>query len=63
MNEFTDILPMSSWLPVESVPFVIAGPCSAESEEQVLALFNNFERKKKTTEYLRMAPIRDYFGN
>jgi NAD+ synthase len=34
-----------------------------ESEEQVLALFNNFERKKRTTEYLRMAPIRDYFGN
>ena len=33
-----------------------------ESEEQVKALFRNFERKKKTTEYLRMAPIRDYFG-
>jgi NAD+ synthase len=32
-----------------------------ESEEQVLALFNNFERKKRTTEYLRMAPIRDYY--
>jgi NAD+ synthase len=33
-----------------------------ESEEQVKALFNNFERKKRTTEYLRMAPIRNYFG-
>jgi NAD+ synthase len=33
-----------------------------ESEEKVLALFNNFERKKRTTEYLRMAPIRDYYG-
>lgn len=32
-----------------------------ESEEQVLALFNNFDRKKRTTEYLRMAPIRDYY--
>ena len=32
-----------------------------ESEEQVRDLFNNFERKKRTTEYLRMAPIRDYF--
>jgi NAD+ synthase len=34
-----------------------------ESEEQVKALFSNFERKKKTTEYLRMAPIRDYYGS
>ena len=30
-----------------------------ESEEQVKALFRNFERKRKTTEYLRMAPVRD----
>jgi chorismate mutase len=37
MNVFPDILPMSSWLPVVSPPFVIAGPCSAESEEQVLS--------------------------
>jgi NAD+ synthase len=33
-----------------------------EPEEQVKALFRNFERKKKTTEYLRMEPVRDYFG-
>ncbi|MBK7712992.1 MAG: NAD(+) synthase [Bacteroidales bacterium] len=33
-----------------------------ESKEQVSALFANFERKKKTTEYLRMAPVRDYYG-
>jgi NAD+ synthase len=33
-----------------------------ETEERVEALFRNFERKKKTTEYLRMAPIRDYYG-
>ncbi|MCK4465551.1 MAG: NAD(+) synthase [Bacteroidales bacterium] len=33
-----------------------------ESEERVVALFRNFERKRKTTEYLRMAPIRDYYG-
>jgi NAD+ synthase len=31
-----------------------------EKEERVEALFRNFERKKKTTEYLRMSPIRDY---
>jgi NAD+ synthase len=28
----------------------------------VSALFKNFERKRKTTEYLRAAPVRDYFG-
>lgn len=33
-----------------------------ESEEQVKVLFSNFERKKRTTEYLRMSPIRDYYG-
>jgi len=33
-----------------------------EKEENVEALFRNFERKRKTTEYLRMAPIKDYFG-
>ena len=32
------------------------------SEERVEALFRNFERKRKTTEYLRMPPVRDYFG-
>jgi NAD+ synthase len=33
-----------------------------DSEEQVKALFSNFERKKRTTDYLRMSPIRDYYG-
>jgi NAD+ synthase len=33
-----------------------------ETEERVTALFHNFERKRKTTEYLRMGPVRDYFG-
>jgi NAD+ synthase len=33
-----------------------------ESAERVDALFRNFERKRKTTEYLRMPPIRDYSG-
>jgi NAD+ synthase len=33
-----------------------------ETEERVVSLFRNFERKRKTTEYLRMGPIRDYFG-
>jgi len=31
------------------------------SEKEVEALYRNFERKRKTTEYLRMAPVRDYY--
>lgn len=31
-----------------------------ESEDRIIALFRNFERKSKTTEYLRMSPIMDY---
>jgi len=33
-----------------------------ETPERITALFRNFERKQKTTEYLRMAPVRDYYG-
>lgn len=33
-----------------------------ETAERVEALFRNFERKRKTTEYLRMGPVRDYYG-
>jgi chorismate mutase len=32
-----DISPLKSWLPSEVLPLVIAGPCSAETEEQVLS--------------------------
>jgi NAD+ synthase len=32
-----------------------------ETEERVKSLFNNFQRKRKTTEYLRMSPVRDYY--
>jgi NAD+ synthase len=34
-----------------------------EHLEKVKALYSNFDRKKKTTDYLRMSPIRDYFGS
>ncbi|HOW09268.1 MAG TPA: NAD(+) synthase [Bacteroidales bacterium] len=34
-----------------------------ETPERVEALFRNFERKRKTTEYLRMAPLRDYYSS
>jgi len=33
-----------------------------ETTERIEALFRNFERRRKTTEYLRMGPVRDYFG-
>jgi NAD+ synthase len=31
-----------------------------ETEDRIKTLFRNFERKRKTTEYLRMQPITDY---
>jgi chorismate mutase len=37
MGTELDILPLSSWMPVDRLPFVIAGPCSAETEEQVIS--------------------------
>jgi len=33
-----------------------------ETAERVEALFRNFERKRKTTDYLRMPPLRDYYS-
>ncbi len=33
-----------------------------ETEEHVASMFVNFERKYKTTEYLRMSPIRNYYN-
>lgn len=33
-----------------------------EPEDKVKALFRNFERKIRTTAYLRMAPVREYYG-
>ncbi len=33
-----------------------------ETEDRINALFNNFQRKKNTTEYLRMPPVRDYYA-
>ena len=33
-----------------------------ETKVRIEALFRNFERKRQTTEYLRMNPVRDYYG-
>jgi chorismate mutase len=31
-----DIEPLNNWLPLNQLPLIIAGPCSAESEEQIM---------------------------
>lgn len=36
MNLLTDILPLQDWLPTDGNPLVIAGPCSAETQQQVM---------------------------
>jgi len=43
--------------PAEEVASVMG-----ETTERVQALYRNFERKRKTTDYLRMSPVRDYFS-
>lgn len=37
MKQTLDIIPLQSWFDTGGKPFIIAGPCSAETEEQVLA--------------------------
>jgi chorismate mutase len=36
MTPELNITPLEEWLPVSTKPFVIAGPCSAETEQQVM---------------------------
>ena len=36
MGIILDILPLNKWLDIRDAPLVISGPCSAESEDQVL---------------------------
>ena len=36
MNANLDIVPMQDWIQTNGKPLIIAGPCSAETEEQVL---------------------------
>lgn len=36
MSSDIDILPLADWLPTDGKPLIIAGPCSAESKEQLL---------------------------
>ena len=37
MTTKLDIIPINQWMKNEDRPLIISGPCSAESEEQVLA--------------------------
>jgi NAD+ synthase len=37
------------------------GKTLGRTEDEIKAIYNNFQRKQKTTEYLRMSPIKDYF--
>ena len=37
MKQNLDIIPLKDWLGKDSLPMIIAGPCSAETEEQVLS--------------------------
>jgi NAD+ synthase len=49
------------WFAFENgYPPEIVAEVMGEGLERVNVLFRNFERKIKTTEYLRMAPIKDY---
>ena len=38
MSPILDIAPMSSWIETNGKPLIIAGPCSAETEDQVLEI-------------------------
>jgi NAD+ synthase len=36
------------------------GKTLGRTEEEIQSIYNNFIRKQKTTEYLRMSPIKDF---
>ena len=50
MNTSFDILPIEKWFePFLEKPVIIAGPCSAESEAQVLSTANEISKNKKVS--------------
>jgi chorismate mutase len=51
MNLEFNIAPMASWAPKSDLPLLIAGPCSAESEEQVLATAKLIEQDHRAMVY------------
>jgi len=42
-------------------PYLEVASVMGETTDRVEAIFRNFARKRKTTEYLKLSPIRDYF--
>jgi chorismate mutase len=51
MNLEFNIEPMASWAPKSDLPLLIAGPCSAESEEQVLETAKLIEQDHRAMVY------------
>ena len=51
MNLEFNIEPLASWAPVTDLPLLIAGPCSAESEEQVLETAKLIEKDRRALVY------------
>ncbi|MEZ5197130.1 MAG: chorismate mutase [Bacteroidales bacterium] len=37
MSSLINIVPLQEWLDIKTAPFIISGPCSAESEEQLIS--------------------------
>ncbi len=49
------------WYAYENgIPPIEAGQVMEKTPEAIQSIYNNFSRKQKTTEYLRMLPIKDY---
>lgn len=48
-TSFSDIIPIKSWTGSDQFPLIIAGPCSAESEEQVLQTAKAIAKTKQAT--------------
>ena len=46
-----NIAPLASWAPVSELPLLIAGPCSAETEEQVLETAKLIEKDRRAMVY------------
>lgn len=49
MKHHLDILPISSWLATTNEPLLISGPCSAETEDQLLATAHLLAKTGKVT--------------
>ena len=55
LNE--DIADISTWLEFDKIPWVIAGPCSAESEEQVLSTARELAKSAHVNVFRRRFPL------